>query len=659
MEKTLGGDRLGSGNKVKIELHNYERSTHDIGYVFRSTMSAGTLVPFMKEIALPGDSFEIDLDCNIMTHPTVGPLFGSYKVQLDVFQCPIRLYIGALHNNKLGIGMKMSTVKLPVVKLKAHSTQGVTITDYDNYQVNPSSILAYLGIRGAGSNNSDEPVISRTFNGIPFLAYWDIYKNYYANKQEEIGAVIHTGSPNASTEIDTLTQDGSLITQIPTYGTGAIIGTDTVWTITRGNGQPQQLLDQVYLFVGYTLATSVLVQLSILGQQVSQTATTQDVAFINGLYLGQRVYGWQYSSAGTVPTTEIDIRTFPLENIDYMRETILYEASNPAQFIINEQNLIPYKWPFEEDSTGTNRSLTCTQEGLGLKAYQSDILNNWLSTEWIDGVDGISEITAVDTQAGSFTMDTLNLAKKVYAMLNRIAVSGGSYNDWLDAVWTQNRYTEAESPIYHGGLIKELVFQEVISNSQSAEQPLGTLAGRGQMAKKHKGGRVSIKVDEPSYIIGIVSLTPRLDYSQGNDFDVNLETMDDLHKPALDQIGFQELITERMAWWSTNWDMGLQKWVTTSAGKQPAWLEYMTNVNKVRGNFAVESNEMFMILNRNYMPKTVGEFTSIEDLTTYIDPRIYNHIFAETSLDSQNFWTQISVDMSVRRKISARVMPNL
>ena len=37
-----------------------------------------------------------------------------------------------------------------------------------------------------------------------------------------------------------------------------------------------------------------------------------------------------------------------------------------------------------------------------------------------------------------------------------------------------------------------------------------------------------------------------IDYSQGNDFDLNLQTMDDLHKPALDGIGYQDLIQEQM-----------------------------------------------------------------------------------------------------------------
>ncbi|HPW96679.1 MAG TPA: hypothetical protein PK557_06935, partial [Paludibacteraceae bacterium] len=59
--KTIGGDRLGSGNKMKVQLHNYERSTHDLSRIFRSTMNVGTLVPFLTEIGLNGDTFDINL----------------------------------------------------------------------------------------------------------------------------------------------------------------------------------------------------------------------------------------------------------------------------------------------------------------------------------------------------------------------------------------------------------------------------------------------------------------------------------------------------------------------------------------------------------------------------------------------------------------------
>ena len=244
-------------------------------------------------------------------------------------------------------------------------------------------------------------------------------------------------------------------------------------------------------------------------------------------------------------------------------------------------------------------------------------------------------------------------------MLNRIAISGGSYDDWLDAVYTHDRAKSCETPIYHGSLIKELAFQEVISNSDTEvngeTQPLGTLAGRGILTGKNKGGKVKIKVDEPSYLIGIVSITPRIDYSQGNKWDMSLKTMNDFHKPSLDEIGFQDRITDDMAWFDTYIDSnGDVKY--NSAGKQPAWINYMTNVNVTKGKFAQES-EMFMTLNRRYEDN--GTHGRIGDITTYVDPSKYNYIFAEQSLDSQNFWVQIKNDIFARRKMSAKVIPNL
>ena len=50
---------------------------------------------------------------------------------------------------------------------------------------------------------------------------------------------------------------------------------------------------------------------------------------------------------------------------------------------------------------------------------------------------------------------------------------------------------------------------------------------------------------------------------------------------------------------------------------------------------------------------------SIQDLTTYIDPAKYNYIFADTSLDAKNFWVQLGIEAKVRRKMSAKVIPNL
>lgn len=129
--------------------------------------------------------------------------------------------------------------------------------------------------------------------------------------------------------------------------------------------------------------------------------------------------------------------------------------------------------------------------------------------------------------------------------------------------------------------------------------------------------------------------------------------MDDYFKPALNQLGFEDSINEYRAWWTTQYSGG--QWVQTTVGKVPAWTNYMTSVNKALGDFAVADKLMFMILSRRY--KHSGG--AIDDLTTYIDPSQYNYIFAQASLDAQNFWVQIAIDAEVRRLMSGKLMPNL
>ena len=106
--RTIGKNTIGDNNKMKVDLKTYNRSTNDLGYIWRNTQTVGTLVPFMCEVGQRGDVKEVDLMAKVLTHPTVGPLFGSFKFQADVFVCPIRLYNAWLHNNKLGISKYFS-----------------------------------------------------------------------------------------------------------------------------------------------------------------------------------------------------------------------------------------------------------------------------------------------------------------------------------------------------------------------------------------------------------------------------------------------------------------------------------------------------------------------------------------------------------------------
>lgn len=249
----------------------------------------------------------------------------------------------------------------------------------------------------------------------------------------------------------------------------------------------------------------------------------------------------------------------------------------------------------------------------------------------------------------------------MYNHYNRVAITGGTYDDWQLAAYGEENYGKSEKPVYHGGMSSEVVFDEVVSSVQSTDndgvvQPLGTLGGRGSL-KGDRGGHVIIKCKEATVIMVMVSLTPRLTYSQGNAWYLTeLDSMDDLHKPEFDRIGFQDLLHERFAWWGASQVPGSGAISRTSVGKQPAWIEYMTDVDKCFGDFAEEDGKGYMVLQRlyDYDEETRG----VKDATTYIDPNKYNYAFANASLTAQNFWLFLNLDINARRKMSAKQIPN-
>lgn len=646
LQKNIGKNTIGDNNKMSVNLHTYNMSTHDLSTIFRNTQSAGTLVPNLVLLAQKGDTIDIDIESHVLTHPTVGPLFGSFKHENHIFSIPIRLYNSWLHNNRTKIGLNMSDIKLPQLSIKINKTKDNPTPDNQWSQINPSCLLAYLGIRGYAYNtttSSQDVEVQKM--AVPLLGYFDIFKNYYANTQEENFYII--GATEAITNIKVTQAEGAIYTSTtPDKINIGIASGDSVEITPKNTYEADELI-----ITWFDMPT-----------ETTRTGKPTDFGTWN-----KTSGNWNVIMAPTqtgllmsiTPKNRVQLQNYPLEEIDEMRDIILSTKGNITS-IPNKSSIALYD-SFGQRLPNGKLNTTSSQYGLCLKTYNSDLLQNWINTEWIDGVNGISEVTAIDVTDGKLTMDALNLQQKVYNMLNRIAVSGGTYRDWLETVFTGGNYMErCETPIFEGGMSTEIVFQEVISNSASGEQPLGTLAGRGYDTGKQKGGHVKIKVTEPSFIMGIGSITPRIDYSQGNEFYNEFLTLDDIHKPALDGIGYQDSLNWQRAWWDDN-RMENNNRIQPSAGKTVAWLNYMTNINRTFGNFAINDNEAFMVLNRNYemSPSAGTNETKIADLTTYIDPVKYNYIFAETNLDAMNFWVQTKFDIKVRRLISAKQIPNL
>ena len=495
--------------------------------------------------------------------------------------------------------------------------------------------MSYLGIKGWHWSSQSY----RYINALPLLSYLDIFKNYYANKQEENFYALMGDEANITTVVTfdlDYVNDG--------YYPSITGGTITVPT--------SRVSENMYLRTASASGSTLNHYNMTDGKYftVSTSGSNTIYTVIGNLTGTERMRG---TANAVISGTPLKIKSYELSTLDDLREYLLSQSSNQVVLSPANNGGVQYITDILSRNTAINKFNTAQPlSGLLIKTYQSDIFNNWIQTDWIEGENGISAITAIDTSSGEFTIDTLNLAKKVYDMLNRIAVSGGTYHDWIETVYTAGSVPHAETPIYEGGMSTEIEFEQVVSNSATADEPLGTLAGRGRNNGK-KGGRLHIKVTEPCYIMGIVSITPRVDYAQGMDWDYDLSSMDDLHKPALDGIGFQDLLNNNMLWCQTG---------KNSIGKQPAWINYMTNVNKVYGNFAIPNNEMFMTLVKWFEPTWQENGYLNPDklnVSSYIEPTLYNYIFADNSLDAQNFWVQIGCGIKARRVMSAKQIPNL
>lgn len=654
--RTLGKNTLGDNDKMKVAMRDYDMSTHDISTIFRSSVGVGMLVPFCKILCQKGDIIDINLINKTLSQPTLGPLFGSFKLQHFLFFGGFRLYNSWLHNNRTGIGMKMSDIKLPMMYAKTYGTTTAATTN-----ISASALYKYLGWTSSKrlGKNSTEGVYK---NGIPLLLYLDIFKNFFANTQEKKFYML-----KGAGEVTLNIQDTYQSSHDGDYTIGK--NQESI-QITKTTKIKTNLTDIDYQRFWDSIKVTTLesdggLYYKTLGQ-LTTNALTNTITLNNVTADPYATILQLFTTKETAKFIKTELGQYDLKVLDQIRDVILHKKGN--------ETLIMYGSNLNDTNNGSRELAGMFEDlisaqanklgGMLLKTYDSDIFNNWVQTDWIDGVGGITEITSIDITAndGKLTMDALNLQQKVYNMLNRIAVSGGTYRDWLETVYTAGKYLDRpETPVFIGGMTQYIEFDEVISKSATeteyGSQPLGDIAAIGRGGKPLNNGHIHYQCEEPGYIMGLMAITPMVDYSQGNDFDLNLQTIDDLHKPALDGIGYQDLIQEQMVGETStyNGSGSISTIIHKAANKTVAWIDYMTNYNRTYGDFAAGEALDFMVLNRRYEV----ENSEITDLTTYIDPQKYIEIFADTSIDSQNFWVQTVIQATRRGNYSAKQIPFL
>lgn len=481
--KKLGGERIGSGNKMTVTAHGYGYSTHDVSKVRRTSISFGTIVPMGQWLLTTGSRLRINLDALVTSNALLYQLYGSAKFQLDVFSARMALYNPKMLLNLNDQGFEIEDIKFPQMELETmgflyNPGGGLSVGNVSNQQVNPSSLLRYLGVAGNGqaSTGHTNPV-TRQHNAMWLLMYYQTVKEYYTNKQEPLARMIHNEpvAPQENVAANGVwIRVGTAAAQVippyvaqdsgPSYnmvgGLTAVIG-----LVNTGANKVNE--DDI-VFV--TIQQGRILLSDIMSNWVYEPANDLNLGSINYHIGAITILGWAYRN-NTDTQVLPKIREFNPKAIDRMMKKIMSEVETATALIIDKDSEFPYAASFRNDNGFY--SINSSQEGLCLGTYQSDVFNNWLNNATINALTNKSKIKV--NAEGEFSIDMLNITQKLYNYDQRIGATDGTLDEWREMTYAQVGKSKSLKPVYEGGLSKEIVFDMIISTADTSTGELGSI----------------------------------------------------------------------------------------------------------------------------------------------------------------------------------------
>ena len=208
------------------------------------------------------------------------------------------------------------------------------------------------------------------------LGYWDTYKNYYSNKQEEIGCVITKGHGIIQSVANEAGETYQVITRTEENGaivwntSDVLLGSSGGKTILITTNASKKEFLEWFKYNGLNTnepwnsenwnEPTIYKQLGNTTQWLlTWKATTTEPTITD-------------SEVVTTSTgNTIGITTFELAEIDTMRENIL-AAPKGAPFMLESSEVkLPYSAAYKND--GERNSCLYTMAGLGIKTYMSAV----------------------------------------------------------------------------------------------------------------------------------------------------------------------------------------------------------------------------------------------------------------------------------------------
>lgn len=603
-------------------------ANHNLSTTVRGSFSPGLLYPIWNRLMLPGDRFKIDISTLFRTNPVKSPLMGSFKYRIVTVASNLKNYAIALEGYKRSYDWR-NTI-LPRLSFAVPAIENVSWAGYAaTVAVRETSLADYLGYQrgwmpnrqnyNSGSVSSvDGVTIYKNF--VPFLVYYDFYRNYLVNPQEGVYQFVDSYMGTWGEPIFEYDLGKSYVTSAPLSGLDKFF--ETVHLLFDGNE---------------SVAPNVKDLRSLIG--VSQSSN---------------------------PTLPIRWDSNPWT-----------QGQEPQQTYIGFNTFSAY------------------HGGLAVTMFDPDINTAWLS---VQNYSKLSEVrTNVQGQSGSQYVSYQDIIKSssLWDFVFRDVMSDGTYSSLIYSQFGVDVKTDQNIPQIVHVMDGVIGFEDITSTADTSSEnssgdfsgsPVGEQFGVGRGYSQTPSFTVSNPSNNFCYLMTFLWITPNIDYSTGIPADSQIESMADLFYPAFDNYALQPRFSEQVFCQPSVYkelDSGqpvpadvfdpTAKLETSESsaipwnsvlGYQPAYSEYKTDVNTVRGLFR---NQLSYWANLREYPLFTGDKTRMFTSYCYAssdgapvefsDAAQFSTAFSVE--DEDNFFGQFRFSITATRPISKSVIPNL
>lgn len=573
---------------LDIDFPEVKKSNFNCNHDIQTTADVGYVVPTFVDRILANTHVKMDINQASFANPTIAPLYGRYRVKYLAFWAPDRLYIPEWRDGDAMVGDDYPYPVLPLPDAPIGDTYEQLTGNGSSY-VPHCSLLSYLGLYPALTQscdwqNDDKPTPS---NALPLLAYWDIYRHFILNVQEEYFPVrvksfvpehsdnrIVVPASNASDCRVSRAQLDDFFKTVREYMSGGRYDITTPYT----------------LFLGHNPFASKYVVSSSIAHDAF-TVNDYDHAVLYNNYH----YGIPLAPYGP------DMFTSWVSNENVELERSQSRITMPVT------------------SNGAQQIATMTMDSWVLASriqnkVRKSIFKNSDFAEYIDVQYGIKPPTSLTKPMflGAFVSDIV-------------------FNDVISS--TQGDSSDGSRP------------------SMDSNKNLGSRAGYGRGTDYEKHSFIEFTAQEPGTLMVMQIIVPEVFYFEGRDEMYDVQNFNEEFNPAFDGVGFTPLQKSVMNMVpNLQYDpKGVASAkrrpfsaYNTAIGQQPYGMRHMAKINLLKGQMAEYGSYLPYSLGRsfNYVRSTFDTATQspYDWYSSYIMPEMFTNVFASSVQDNFQFY---------------------